>query len=137
LDAPKDVSPGMPAARAVAEPIRGFILNPSLEDQQAAEAAVEPVYQEVRLIQQKQSQLIPSKDEPKSAPLKHKPQLELQTASQEAEKLYQMYTGKYKCARFAGAVLLAGSIVFYVALPAMVGRYLVIKTENRSDESKY
>jgi hypothetical protein len=46
-----------------------------------------------------------------------------------------MYTGKYKCARFVGAVLLAGSLVFYVALPAMVGRYLVIKMESRGDPS--
>lgn len=136
-EAPKEARPGTQATQEVAAPARGFILNPSLEDQQTAEAGAEPVYQEVRVMQQKQSQLIPSKDEPRSTLLKHKPQLELHTASQEAEKLYQMYTGKNKCARFIGNVLLAGSVVFYVALPAMVGRYLVITTENRSDESKY
>jgi len=81
LDAPKEARPGIEATREVVEPVRGFILNPSLEDQQAAEAGVVPVYQEVKVIQQKQSQLIPSKDEPKSALLKHKPQLELHTAS--------------------------------------------------------
>ena len=136
-DAPEEARPAQQDVREVAPPARGLILNPSVEDQQAAEAGIEPVYQEVGLIQQKQSQLIPSKDEPKSALLNHKPQLALHTASQEAEKLYQMYTGKFKCARFVGAVLLAGSVVFYIALPAMVARYLVITMENRNDETKY